>query len=222
MPYKPSELDIHSEEAGYQSRRHEHQRHQGEDLHDLVLVEVDNTQYSILKVLEPLETEVGVVDKRRYILEEYIQTRLIFLRVIRTLEDAGDNPLLVDDVLTDEHGVLLQNIDVDEEFLADIFSDADLPVVLVDLLGNELHHIGIKVDTVFQNAEESQMSRIIYLRECHQPSLQVSETLQRTLSQCRKDIIRKYERNRLFIILIRTRNQEAGIGEDGFLCLGKT
>ena len=58
-----SELDIHTEEAGNQGRRHKHQRYQGKHLHDLVLIEVDDTEYSILKVLKSLETEVCVIDK---------------------------------------------------------------------------------------------------------------------------------------------------------------
>ena len=63
MTDEPSELYVHTEETGNQSRRHQHQRDQGEHLHDLVLVEVDDTEYSILKILQTLETEVGVIDK---------------------------------------------------------------------------------------------------------------------------------------------------------------
>ena len=59
----PSELDIHTKEAGNQGRRHEHQGHKGKHLHDLVLVEVDDTEHSVLQILKSLETEVGVVDK---------------------------------------------------------------------------------------------------------------------------------------------------------------
>ena len=45
MTDEPAELDVHSEKAGDQGRRHEHERHEGEHLHDLVLVEVDDTDY---------------------------------------------------------------------------------------------------------------------------------------------------------------------------------
>ena len=83
---------------------------------------------------------------------------MILLRIFRALEDARDNPLLVYDVLTDEHCVLLEEVDVDEEFFTDVFSDAHLPVVLIDLLRHELHHVGIKVDTLFQDAEEGHMA----------------------------------------------------------------
>ena len=60
---KPSEIDIHTEEAGDESRWHEQQRDKSEDLHDLILIEVDDTEHCILKILETLKTEVSVVDK---------------------------------------------------------------------------------------------------------------------------------------------------------------
>ena len=63
MPYEPSELDIHTEETGYQGRRHEHKGYQSEHLHDLVLIEVDDTDHSVLKILQTLEAEIRVVDK---------------------------------------------------------------------------------------------------------------------------------------------------------------
>ena len=59
---EPSELHIHTEEAGYQGRRHEHQGDEGEDLHDLVLVEVDDTQNGILKIFKTFEAEIGMID----------------------------------------------------------------------------------------------------------------------------------------------------------------
>ena len=58
-----SESYIHTEEAGDQGRRHEQEGNQCEHLHDLVLVELDDTENSVLEVLETLETKVGVVDQ---------------------------------------------------------------------------------------------------------------------------------------------------------------
>ena len=60
---KPSELHIHTEEARDESRRHEHEGDKGKHLHDLVLIEVDDTENSVLQVLKSLKAEVGVVDK---------------------------------------------------------------------------------------------------------------------------------------------------------------
>ena len=58
-----SETDVHTEEARDQGRRHKHQGYEGEHLHNLVLVQVDDTEDCVLKVLETLKTEVGVVDE---------------------------------------------------------------------------------------------------------------------------------------------------------------
>ena len=58
-----AEGDVHSEEAGDQGRRHEQKGHEGEDLHDLVLVEVDDTEDCVLEIFQTLETEVGMVDQ---------------------------------------------------------------------------------------------------------------------------------------------------------------
>ena len=74
MSYEPSELNVHTKEARDESRRHEHQRHKGKHLHDLVLIEVDDTEHSVLEILKSLETEVGVIDKRRDVLEENVQS----------------------------------------------------------------------------------------------------------------------------------------------------
>ena len=88
MAYEPPELYVHTEETGDESRRHEHEGNQCEHLHDLVLIEVDDTENSILKILKTLETEVCMIDQRRDILEQDIKPWLILLRIVRTLEDA--------------------------------------------------------------------------------------------------------------------------------------
>ena len=84
---KPSELDVHSEEACNECRRHEHQRDQGEDLHDLVLVEIDDGDNRILQILKSFKTEVSVIDKRRDILQKDIKLAVQSLRKFITLED---------------------------------------------------------------------------------------------------------------------------------------
>ena len=152
MTDEPAELDVHSEEAGDQGRRHEHERHEGEHLHDLVLVEVDDTDHSILQILKSFETEIRMIDKGGDVSEHHIELAVKGIRELLAFKDGRDHSLLVDDVLADEHGIVLKLIDVDEELLADILSQIDLLVVLGDLLGDELDHIGIKVDTLFQNA----------------------------------------------------------------------
>ena len=70
---EPTELYVHAEEAGDQSRRHQQKGHEGEDLHDLVLVEVDDTEDCVLEIFQSLEAEVGMVYQGRDVLQEYIQ-----------------------------------------------------------------------------------------------------------------------------------------------------
>ena len=84
---KPSELNIHTKETSDQSRWHQHEGHKGKHLHDLVLIEIDDTENSILEILESLETEVRMIDQGRYVLEEDIQPVMVFLRIFRTLEN---------------------------------------------------------------------------------------------------------------------------------------
>lgn len=54
---------IHSIETGDESRRHQEHAYEREDLHDVVLFEVDKADHGILKVLQPLEHEIDVIDK---------------------------------------------------------------------------------------------------------------------------------------------------------------
>lgn len=105
------------------------------------------------------------------------------------LEDRRDHTLLVDNVLANEHRIVLQLIDIDKEFLADILSQVDLLVVLSDFLRDELDHIGIEVDTLLNDAEEGYMSRRVCLRESEQTALKIGEALEPGLSQCRQDIV---------------------------------
>jgi len=190
---EPSELDVHAEETGDEGRRHEHEGHKGEDLHDLVLVEIDDTENGVLQVFKTLEAEVGMIDQRRNVFQKDIQTRTVLRRIVGTFENAGYNPLLVNDILTDEHGVFLQDVDVDKELFTDIFTDADLSVVLIDFLGDKFDHVCIKVNTVFQDAQEGHMTRLINLRESHEAPLKVCETFQRALPQSREYVFGKYE-----------------------------
>ena len=219
MAYEPAELDVHSEEAGDQGRRHEHERDEGEYLHDLVLVEVDDTDHGVLEVLETLEAEVGMVDKGRDILEHDVELAMQGVRELLALEDGRDHTLLVDDVLADEHRIVLQLVDVDEEFLADVLSQIDLLVVLGDLLRDELDHIGIEVDTLLNYAQKGDVTGTVCLREGKEPALEVGEALEPGLSQRGQDIVGQDERHGLFCIFVRTRDEEVGVGEDCLLCL---
>ena len=64
---------VHSVETRNQRRRHKEQGNEGEDLHNLVLFEVDEAQNRILQVLKPFESEIDMVDERGDILEDDTQ-----------------------------------------------------------------------------------------------------------------------------------------------------
>ena len=51
--------DVHPVETRHERGRHQQQRHESEDLHDVVLVEVDDAQDRVLQVLQTLEGEVA-------------------------------------------------------------------------------------------------------------------------------------------------------------------
>ena len=55
------QFHVHSVETGHQCRRHEKQRHKGEDFHDFVLVQVDDTDDGVLEKLYTLKTEIGMI-----------------------------------------------------------------------------------------------------------------------------------------------------------------
>ena len=57
------QVDIHAVDGGYESRRHQEEGHEGEDLHDAVLFEVDQTDYCVLEVVQTLEAEIGMVEQ---------------------------------------------------------------------------------------------------------------------------------------------------------------
>ena len=131
------------------------------------------------------------------------------------------NRLLVDDVLPYEHGVLLQLVYVQKEFLVDVFAEAHLAVELLDLLGHELYHIRIQVNSLLEYADEDDISGRIEFREGQQPALKVGQTPQRTFPEGHEDIVRKDEGDRLHRIFLRSRDQEVRIGENSRVGFGK-
>ncbi len=150
------QVHVHSIEAGDQCRRHQQQGDQRKNLHDLVLLEIDKTDYGILQILKPLEAEVGMVDKGRNILEYNVQMLANF-RILGTalaLDDIGEQPLLIHDILADEHCIFLQLIDIQQEFLVDILLLIDTLAELRHVFGDKLHDICIQVDTLVHDLHE--------------------------------------------------------------------
>ena len=58
------EIEVHSIETTYQSGRQEDDVDDCKDLNDIVLLDVYQTEESILEVVETVETELGVIEQR--------------------------------------------------------------------------------------------------------------------------------------------------------------
>ncbi len=163
-----------------------------------------------------------MLDQGGDILQNHGETRLQFRGILVALEQVGEQPLLVHDVLPDPHRVLLQLVDVQEEVLVDVLLLVDPLAVLRDLLAHKLDHIRIQVDTLVHDAREHRIAILILLRHRNDPPLQFSEAAQGNLAQGGQTIAHEGEGNGLDRVILRARHQEVGVREDRFLRLGET
>ena len=122
--------NIHSIEGSNERRGHQKKRDEGEYLHYLVLVEVDETDDGVLEILKTVKTEIGVVHEGGNVLEHDVQLVLDALGTFLRLQYAGNHALLVHYTLPKDYRILLQTVDIEEEFLIDILAEANLFVVL--------------------------------------------------------------------------------------------
>lgn len=210
---------VHSVEARNQSRRHQKHRHKGEDLHDAVLIEIDETDNGVLEIFKSLEAEIRVVDQRCDVLENDGEAGLEFRRIFVALHQVADESLLVDDILADSHRVLLKLIDVDEEFFVDVLLLIDPLAELSDLLAHELNHVGIEVDTLVHDCCEDGIAGREKMRHGIETPLDLRETAERNLPEGCKTVADEYERDGFHRIVLRARHQEVGVGEYGVLSL---
>ena len=87
--------NVHSIEGSDERRGHQKKRDEGEYLHYLVLVEVDETDDGVLEILKTVKTEIGVVHEGRNVLEHDVQLVLDALGTFLRLQYAGNHALLV-------------------------------------------------------------------------------------------------------------------------------
>ena len=114
---------IHSIETCHEGCRHYEQCDHGKDLHDLILVQIDDSQHRILQILKPFKGEVNMVYQGGDVLYEHIQLFPEFrvLGAAAALYEVGEQPLLVHHVGPDHHSILLQLVYVQQEFFVDVF-----------------------------------------------------------------------------------------------------
>ncbi len=67
ITYLPVEFrhksEIHAVQAGDKGWRHDDHGNQGKDLNDLVLVDIDKPEKSILQVFQPFKKKIGVINQ---------------------------------------------------------------------------------------------------------------------------------------------------------------
>lgn len=216
------ERDVHSVEGCDEGRRHQKERNEGEYLHYLVLIEVDETDDRVLEILETVEAEIRVVHERGDVLEHDVQLVLDALGTFLGLEYAGNHALLVHDALAKDYRILLQAVDVEEEFLVDVLAEADLLVVLGNLLGEDLYHVGVGVDALLQNAVEHREAVGIHLRKHVETTLEFGKAAELNLAESREHVALQYEGDRLHCIFLRPWDDEVRVCEYGVLRLRET
>lgn len=213
-------LEVHAVDRGDERRGHEDHGSHREDLDDAVLLDVDQTQRGVLDVVQSLKAEVGVVDQRINILDHQLQTRVDIVRETLRAEDARQHALAVEDVLAQEHRALLQGADPVQHLLVDRILRVHVLRQGRNLLGDQLHEIGVEVDTHLQQRDEEVIAGRIapiahleaFLRLTEGPELGVAHRDQHTL-------VRDDERHRLDDERIARRDKEVRVRHDGILAL---
>ena len=155
-----------------------------------------------------------MVDQRRDVLEQDTQLAVDHVGGLVGTEDARDHALLIDDVLAHQHRVFLELVDVEEEFLVDVFAQAHAAAVLADFLRHQLDHVGVEVDPVLQDAHQHVEARRIEARIEQDPALDVGETAQGNLADGGHRMAGQHEGDALHRVVLGARDQKVRIGED--------
>ena len=113
-------VEVHTIHTGDERRRKEDYIDNGENLDDFVLLDVNKTEEGVLEILETVEREAGVLDEGVDVLDDDGELGFGFGWEELALQHVGTYTAFVDDVLTDEHGFLLQLFDGDEDVVAGI------------------------------------------------------------------------------------------------------
>ena len=73
-------IKVHTIQTTYQRRRQEDDINDREDLYNLVLLDVYQTEEGILEVVQTVKTELCIIKKRVDIFDNHRQTRVEFFR----------------------------------------------------------------------------------------------------------------------------------------------
>ena len=214
-------LEIHAVNRSDERSGQEDDGGHGENLDDFVLLDVDKTQRGVLDVVETLEREIGVVDKRIDVLDHQLQTGIDVVGETLGTQDAREDALTVEDILAQRHGTLLQGADAVQHLLVDGILGIDGLGKRGDLLGNQLDHVGVEVDAHLQQRNEEVVTRRITPVIHLQTLLGLAERARLGPADRDEDpLVGDDERNGLNDERIARRHEEIGVGDDGVLALG--
>ena len=82
-------------------------------------------------------------------------------------QDAREDTLAVEDVLTERHRALLQGADAVQNLLVDRVLRGDILREGGNLLGNELHQVGIEVDAYLEELASALCRLLLYISNYH-------------------------------------------------------
>ena len=213
------EIEVHTVHTGNQSRWQEYHIHHREDLDDLVLLDVNKTEESILQVVETIETKTRVFEQRIDILDNHRQTRLQLRREEIALEEVANHTLFIHDVLTDNGDFFLKILDLDQYLFVHLVGSVDLTRKLGDEIGSILDHIRVFFDTRLHERYQHMVARW-EIAGVHEHLLdRLVEAGQFHIAGGDKNTVLEDEVDRLHLEIVA---EEVGVGHDGIVGLDVT
>ena len=110
---------------------------------DLVLLDVNKTEESILQVVQTIETKTRVFEQRIDILDDHREARLELCWEEIALEEVANHALFIHNILTDNGDFFLKILDLDQYLFIHLVGGVDFTRKFGDEVGSILDHIRI-------------------------------------------------------------------------------
>ena len=161
-----------------------------------------------------------MVDQRVDVLDHQLQAGVDIVREALGTQDARQHALAVEDILAQRHRALLQGADAVQNGLVDRVLGVDVLRERRDLLGDQLHQVGVEIDAHLEQRNEKVVARRIaavvhlktFFRFTEGAELGAAHRNQHTL-------VGDDERHGFDDERIARRHEEVGVGDDGILVL---
>ena len=162
-----------------------------------------------------------MVDQRVHVLDHQLQARIDVVRETFGAQDARQHALAVEDIFAQRHGALLQGADAVQHGLVDRIFGVDVLRERRDLLGDQLHEVGVEVDAHLQERNEKVITRRIVAVVHLQALLRLAESPEfGTAHRNQHTLVRNDERHGFHDERVARRHEEIGVGDDGILVFG--